>query len=124
MQVCIVYDSLVIRHAILSFFFSDLSRGKEANPIQCYNSVDAEPKPSNFCYITKNCYTLEDIKIEQKISSLQCCQCEDRCMDFGCLCGNMSVKCWYDEEGKLKPDLNFNGNGFGSLSLILIYFCL
>lgn len=107
MQVCTAFI-LIFQLIILC---SDLSRGKETNPIQCYNNLDTEAcrKPSNFRYVTKNCFTLDNIRIEQKISSLQACQCEDRCMDAGCLCGHMSVKCWYDEEGKLKPDFNFNG---------------
>ncbi|KAG8225218.1 hypothetical protein J437_LFUL012693 [Ladona fulva] len=27
--------------------------------------------------------------------------------DRGCLCANSSVRCWYDEEGKLVPEFNF-----------------
>jgi euchromatic histone-lysine N-methyltransferase len=87
---------------------NDISKGKEANPIQCYNNVDADPKPSDFRYITKNCTTSDDVKIETKISTLQYCQCEERCVDDDCLCGKFSVRCWYDEEGKLIPDFSFS----------------
>lgn len=79
------------------------------NPIQCFNNVDTDTKPCDYTYVTKPCMTSDDIKIDLKISSLQSCTCQDRCTDDSCACGKMSIQCWYDDEGRLVPDFNFNG---------------
>lgn len=50
-----------------------------------------------------------DISIDNKITSLQSCNCEDRCNTNCCSCGNNSLKCWYDDEGKLVSDFNYLG---------------
>ncbi|XP_011883721.1 PREDICTED: histone-lysine N-methyltransferase EHMT2-like [Vollenhovia emeryi] len=36
---------------------NDISRGKETNPIQCVNGYDSEDKPTDFLYVTENCFT-------------------------------------------------------------------
>ncbi|KAJ8679786.1 hypothetical protein QAD02_015573 [Eretmocerus hayati] len=85
---------------------NDISRGKEGNPIQCVNGVDYEDKPTDFVYVTENCYTSR-INVDRTITSLQSCRCEDTCSSEKCLCGNISLRCWYDEEGRLNPDFNY-----------------
>lgn len=49
---------------------------------------------------------------------MQCCQCEVRCVDDNCQCGKLSLRCWYDEEGKLIPEFNFGGK-FISLTFVV-----
>ncbi|KAK0089007.1 hypothetical protein PV325_009758 [Microctonus aethiopoides] len=85
---------------------NDISRGKESNPIQCVNSFDSEEKPTDFLYVVENCFT-SNISIDRTITSLQSCHCEDNCSSEKCLCGNISLRCWYDEEGKLIPEFNY-----------------
>ncbi|CAL7947927.1 unnamed protein product [Xylocopa violacea] len=85
---------------------NDISRGKETNPIQCVNGYDSEDKPTDFLYVTENCFT-SNINVDRTITSLQSCRCEDNCSSEKCLCGNISLRCWYDEEGKLIPEFNY-----------------
>ncbi|KAL0121100.1 hypothetical protein PUN28_008668 [Cardiocondyla obscurior] len=85
---------------------NDISRGKETNPIQCVNGYDSEDKPTDFLYVTENCFT-SSINVDRTITSLQSCRCEDNCSTEKCLCGNISLRCWYDEEGKLIPEFNY-----------------
>ncbi|XP_025161946.1 histone-lysine N-methyltransferase EHMT2 isoform X3 [Harpegnathos saltator] len=85
---------------------NDISRGKETNPIQCVNGHDSEDKPTDFLYVTENCFT-SNINVDRTITSLQSCRCEDNCSSEKCLCGNISLRCWYDEEGKLIPEFNY-----------------
>ncbi|XP_033228830.1 histone-lysine N-methyltransferase EHMT1 [Belonocnema kinseyi] len=86
---------------------NDISRGKETNPIQCVNGYDSEDKPTDFVYVTENCYT-SNINVDRTITSLQSCRCEDNCSTEKCLCGTISLRCWYDEEGKLTPEFNYS----------------
>ncbi|XP_008550725.1 histone-lysine N-methyltransferase EHMT2 isoform X2 [Microplitis demolitor] len=85
---------------------NDISRGKESNPIQCVNGFDSEDKPTDFLYVVENCFT-SNINVDRTITSLQSCHCEDNCSSEKCLCGNISLRCWYDEEGKLIPEFNY-----------------
>ncbi|XP_014476702.1 PREDICTED: histone-lysine N-methyltransferase EHMT1 [Dinoponera quadriceps] len=85
---------------------NDISRGKEINPVQCVNGHDSEDKPTDFVYVTENCFT-SNINVDRAITSLQSCRCEDNCSSEKCLCGNISLRCWYDEEGKLIPEFNY-----------------
>lgn len=103
-----------IRRLGLIFFtvschFSDISRGKETNPVQCVNGLDSEDKPTDFLYVTENCFT-SNINVDRTITSLQSCRCENNCSSEKCLCGTISLRCWYDEEGKLLPEFNYTGN--------------
>lgn len=85
---------------------NDISRGKETNPVQCVNGLDSEDKPTDFLYVTENCFT-SNINIDRTITSLQSCRCENNCSTEKCLCGTISLRCWYDEEGKLLPEFNY-----------------
>jgi euchromatic histone-lysine N-methyltransferase len=38
----------------------------------------------------------------------QSCRCTDSCSTANCLCAHISLRCWYDEEGRLLPDFNFS----------------
>lgn len=51
-------------------FHSDVSKGKENNPIQIVNGIDDEGVPSDFLYVVENCFT-SDIHVNKKITSLQ-----------------------------------------------------
>lgn len=48
----------------------DISRGYEAVPIPCVNSVDSEPCPNTFKYIPDNCVTSQ-LNIDKDITHLQ-----------------------------------------------------
>lgn len=96
------------------------------NPIQCVNAIDDETTPTDFFYVTENCFT-SPLHVDRTINSLmvitiftnkvtkilipfllQYCQCSGDC-SIDCKCSNLSFQCWYDEEGKLTPDFNFSG---------------
>jgi Pre-SET motif. len=90
------------------FVCSDISRGQEQNPIQCVNAEDDEGEPTDFVYVSENCFT-SNITVERTITSLQSCKCSDMCFSVNCHCGNISLRCWYDEQGRLLPDFNYAG---------------
>ncbi|XP_024908759.1 histone-lysine N-methyltransferase EHMT1 isoform X2 [Cynoglossus semilaevis] len=81
----------------------DISRGYEAVPITCVNGVDSEPCPENFKYIPDNCVT-SPVNINKDITHLQHCSCKDNCSSSNCVCGQLSLQCWYDSEGRLPLD--------------------
>ncbi|XP_060893414.1 histone-lysine N-methyltransferase EHMT1a [Labrus mixtus] len=81
----------------------DISRGYEAVPITCINGVDSEPCPENFKYIPDNCVT-SLLNIDKDITHLQHCGCTDDCSSSTCVCGQLSLRCWYDSEGRLPLD--------------------
>ncbi|PSN49961.1 hypothetical protein C0J52_08773 [Blattella germanica] len=85
---------------------NDISRGQEQNPIQCVNIVDDEGEPTDFVYVSENCFT-SNISLERTITSLQSCKCTDICTTVNCHCGNISLRCWYDEQGRLVPEFNY-----------------
>ncbi|KAL0276237.1 UNVERIFIED_CONTAM: hypothetical protein PYX00_003845 [Menopon gallinae] len=85
---------------------NDISHGKERNQIQCVNAVDDEPEPEDFIYVTESCFTSK-ITVDRTINSLQYCKCRDHCDSLTCNCAHISIKCWYDNEGRLKPDFNY-----------------
>uniref|UniRef100_A0A3P8VGF8 Euchromatic histone-lysine N-methyltransferase 1a n=1 Tax=Cynoglossus semilaevis TaxID=244447 RepID=A0A3P8VGF8_CYNSE len=80
----------------------DISRGYEAVPITCVNGVDSEPCPENFKYIPDNCVT-SPVNINKDITHLQHCSCKDNCSSSNCVCGQLSLQCWYDS-GRLPLD--------------------
>ncbi|KAF5280661.1 hypothetical protein FQA39_LY05309 [Lamprigera yunnana] len=100
----ISYEGKISMQVILS---NDISRGQERNPIQCINMIDNEEKPSDFTYVSSNCINFDEININRKISSMHSCLCEGRCSSFQCVCCNNSLRCWYDEEGKLLTNFNY-----------------
>ncbi|KAL2092228.1 hypothetical protein ACEWY4_012026 [Coilia grayii] len=83
----------------------DISRGYETVPISCVNGVDHEACPSNFKYVPENCYTSQ-MNIDENITHLQHCKCKDDCSSNSCICGQLSVRCWYDKEGHLLPEFS------------------
>ncbi|KAM6964781.1 histone-lysine N-methyltransferase EHMT1a [Aplochiton taeniatus] len=78
----------------------DISRGYEAIPITCVNGVDDEPCPQNFKYIPDSCVT-SALNVDKDITHLQHCSCTDDCSSSTCMCGQLSLRCWYDKEGRL-----------------------
>ncbi|XP_021933678.1 histone-lysine N-methyltransferase EHMT2 isoform X2 [Zootermopsis nevadensis] len=85
---------------------NDISRGQEQNPIQCVNVEDDEGEPTDFVYVSENCFT-SNISVDRTITSLQSCKCLDMCSTVNCHCGNISLQCWYDDQGRLLPDFNY-----------------
>jgi len=51
-------------------FFSDITRGKEENEVQCINNLDDEGEPQDYKYITENCFT-SNIIVDRSIASMQ-----------------------------------------------------
>ncbi|XP_066245089.1 histone-lysine N-methyltransferase EHMT1 isoform X1 [Euwallacea similis] len=88
---------------------NDISRGREVNPVQCWNGIDSEEEPRSYDYIKKSCVSSDNVRINTKITNLQYCSCQDRCRSSKCKCAKLSLKCWYDDRGKLLPDFNFDG---------------
>nr|AAI71681.1 Ehmt1a protein [Danio rerio] len=78
----------------------DVSRGYEDIPVPCVNGVDHEPCPSNFKYIPENCFTSQ-VNIDENIKHLQHCSCKDDCASSSCICGQLSMHCWYGKDGRL-----------------------
>lgn len=89
------------------FLHRDISKGREKNPISIVNGVDDEKPPSNYTYVVSNCETTIT-NVDRTISSLSFCKCENGCNTDRCLCASMSFKCWYDREGKLFDEFNFD----------------
>lgn len=83
----------------------DISREYEVVPISCVNGVDSEPCPDNFKYIPDSCVT-SPLNIDQDITHLQHCSCTDDCSSITCMCGQLSLRCWYDSEGRLPLDFS------------------
>nr|XP_035120532.1 histone-lysine N-methyltransferase EHMT1 isoform X4 [Callithrix jacchus] len=83
----------------------DIARGYERIPIPCVNAVDGEPCPSNYKYVSQNCVT-SPMNIDRNITHLQYCVCIDDCSSSNCMCGQLSMRCWYDKDGRLLPEFN------------------
>ncbi|XP_028570813.2 histone-lysine N-methyltransferase EHMT1 isoform X1 [Podarcis muralis] len=83
----------------------DIARGYERIPIPCINSVDVEPCPSDYKYVSQNCVT-SPMHIDRNITHLQYCVCIDDCSSSNCLCGQLSMRCWYDKDGRLLPEFS------------------
>ncbi|KYO48936.1 histone-lysine N-methyltransferase EHMT1 [Alligator mississippiensis] len=83
----------------------DVARGYENVPIPCVNAVDDEPCPSDYKYIAENCET-SAMSIDRNITHLQHCTCQDDCSSSNCLCGQLSIRCWYDKDGRLLQEFN------------------
>ncbi|XP_046498571.1 histone-lysine N-methyltransferase EHMT1 isoform X3 [Equus quagga] len=83
----------------------DIARGYERIPIPCVNAIDDEPCPSNYKYVSQNCVT-SPMNIDRNITHLQYCVCIDDCSSSNCMCGQLSMRCWYDKDGRLLPEFN------------------
>uniref|UniRef100_A0A8C8SUI2 [histone H3]-lysine(9) N-methyltransferase n=1 Tax=Pelusios castaneus TaxID=367368 RepID=A0A8C8SUI2_9SAUR len=83
----------------------DVARGYENVPIPCVNAVDNEPCPEDYKYISENCET-STMNIDRNITHLQHCTCQDDCSSSNCLCGQLSIRCWYDKDGRLLQEFN------------------
>ncbi|XP_012639873.2 histone-lysine N-methyltransferase EHMT1 isoform X4 [Microcebus murinus] len=83
----------------------DIARGYERIPIPCVNAVDGEPCPSNYKYVSQSCVT-SPMNIDRNITHLQYCVCIDDCSSSNCMCGQLSMRCWYDKDGRLLPEFN------------------
>uniref|UniRef100_A0A3Q3RJS4 Euchromatic histone-lysine N-methyltransferase 1b n=1 Tax=Mastacembelus armatus TaxID=205130 RepID=A0A3Q3RJS4_9TELE len=82
---------------------SDIALGQERVPIPCVNSVDSEPYPDDYKYIPENCVT-SPMNIDRNITHLQYCVCKEDCSASICMCGQLSLRCWYDKGGRLLPE--------------------
>uniref|UniRef100_A0A7J7RWC4 [histone H3]-lysine(9) N-methyltransferase n=2 Tax=Pipistrellus kuhlii TaxID=59472 RepID=A0A7J7RWC4_PIPKU len=83
----------------------DIARGYERIPIPCVNAVDGEPSPSNYKYVSQSCVT-SPMNIDRNITHLQYCVCIDDCSSSNCMCGQLSMRCWYGKDGRLLPEFN------------------
>nr|XP_055036992.1 histone-lysine N-methyltransferase EHMT1 isoform X3 [Misgurnus anguillicaudatus] len=81
----------------------DIARGYEKVPVPCVNGVDSEPYPDNYKYIPDSCVT-SPMNIDKNITHLQYCVCKDDCSSANCMCGQLSLRCWYDKESRLLPE--------------------
>ncbi|CAL8317821.1 unnamed protein product [Lota lota] len=81
----------------------DVARGHERVPIPCVNSEDGQPCPENYKYIPVNCVT-SPMNIDRNITHLQYCVCKEDCSSSVCMCGQLSLRCWYDKAGRLLPE--------------------
>ncbi|CAL8365733.1 unnamed protein product [Arctogadus glacialis] len=84
---------------------SDVAQGYENVPIPCVNAVDEEGCPSDYKYISENCET-SAMNIDRNITHLQHCSCVDDCSSSNCLCGQLSIRCWYDKDQRLLQEFN------------------
>lgn len=84
---------------------SDVAQGYENVPIPCVNGVDDEGCPSDYKYIAENCET-SAMNIDRNITHLQHCSCTDDCSSSNCLCGQLSIRCWYDKDQRLLQEFN------------------
>uniref|UniRef100_A0A8C6TWI6 Euchromatic histone-lysine N-methyltransferase 1b n=1 Tax=Neogobius melanostomus TaxID=47308 RepID=A0A8C6TWI6_9GOBI len=82
---------------------SDIALGQEAVPIRCVNSVDSEPYPEDYKYIRETCVT-SAMNIDRNITHLQYCVCKEDCSTSICMCGQLSLRRWYDQNGCLLPE--------------------
>ncbi|XP_029441726.1 histone-lysine N-methyltransferase EHMT2 [Rhinatrema bivittatum] len=83
----------------------DIAHGYENVPIPCVNSVDDDLAPEDYKYISENCET-STMSIDRNITHLQHCTCLDDCSSSNCLCGQLSIRCWYDRDGRLLQEFN------------------
>ncbi|XP_072096794.1 histone-lysine N-methyltransferase EHMT1-like isoform X4 [Mobula birostris] len=83
----------------------DIGRGYEPVPIPCVNGVDDEPCPNDYKYVSQNCVT-SPMNIDRNITHLQYCFCDDDCSSSACMCGQLSIRCWYSQDGRLLPEFN------------------
>ncbi|XP_076854327.1 histone-lysine N-methyltransferase EHMT1a isoform X2 [Brachyhypopomus gauderio] len=83
----------------------DLSRGYEEVPVTCVNGVDQEACPNDFKYVPENCFTAQ-VNVDENITHLQHCTCKDDCSSSSCICGQLSIHCWYDREGRLLQEFS------------------
>ncbi|XP_062867153.1 histone-lysine N-methyltransferase EHMT1 isoform X2 [Trichomycterus rosablanca] len=81
----------------------DISRGYERVPVPCVNGVDTEPCPNDYKYVPDNCVT-SPMNIDKNITHLQYCVCKEDCSSASCMCGQLSLRCWYDKESRLLPE--------------------
>uniref|UniRef100_A0AAY5EJ97 Euchromatic histone-lysine N-methyltransferase 1b n=1 Tax=Electrophorus electricus TaxID=8005 RepID=A0AAY5EJ97_ELEEL len=81
----------------------DIARGYERVPVPCVNAVDSEACPDDYKYVPDNCVT-SPMNIDKNITHLQYCVCKDDCSSATCMCGQLSLRCWYDKESRLLPE--------------------
>uniref|UniRef100_A0A8C9ZXX6 Euchromatic histone-lysine N-methyltransferase 1b n=1 Tax=Sander lucioperca TaxID=283035 RepID=A0A8C9ZXX6_SANLU len=81
----------------------DIALGQERVPLPCVNSVDSDPYPDDYKYIPENCVT-SPMNIDRNITHLQYCVCKEDCSTSICMCGQLSLRCWYDKSGRLLPE--------------------
>ncbi|KAM9419944.1 histone-lysine N-methyltransferase EHMT2-like isoform 2-T2 [Salvelinus alpinus] len=84
---------------------SDVAQGYENVPIPCVNAVDDEGCPSDYKYVSENCET-SAMNIDRNITHLQHCSCTEDCSSSNCLCGQLSIRCWYDKDHRLLQEFN------------------
>ncbi|XP_073404886.1 histone-lysine N-methyltransferase EHMT2 isoform X3 [Dendrobates tinctorius] len=97
-----IFNRAVRTERIIS---KDIAHGYERVPIPCVNGVDEELTPDDYKYVSENCET-SAMSIDRNITHLQNCSCQDDCSSSNCLCGQLSIRCWYDKDGRLLQEFN------------------
>uniref|UniRef100_A0A8C3MVW8 Uncharacterized protein n=1 Tax=Geospiza parvula TaxID=87175 RepID=A0A8C3MVW8_GEOPR len=70
-----------------------------------WSNVGEEPCPQDYKYIARTGET-STMNIDHNITHLQHCTCQDDCSSSNCLCGQLSIRCWYDKDGRLLQEFN------------------
>nr|XP_061836747.1 histone-lysine N-methyltransferase EHMT1 isoform X2 [Nerophis lumbriciformis] len=96
-------DAKNVTQAARKILHSDIALGQERVPIPCVNFVDSEPYPDDYKYILENCVT-SPMNIDRNITHLQYCVCKEDCSSSSCMCGQLSLRCWYDKDACLLPE--------------------
>ncbi|KAF3851717.1 hypothetical protein F7725_013489 [Dissostichus mawsoni] len=100
---CCMYGSKVWTALSTNKKLTDARRGRDCRGERALSSVDSEPSPENFKYIPDSCVT-SALNIDRDITHLQHCSCTEDCSSSSCMCGQLSLRCWYDGEGRLPLD--------------------
>ncbi|XP_063703297.1 histone-lysine N-methyltransferase EHMT2 [Culicoides brevitarsis] len=88
----------------------DISNGRELYPVQMVQRLsNAETLiMSDFKYITKNIIIQSAVQIDTRISQMRVCSCSDSCINENCQCGQISIQNWYNSQGQLINEFNYD----------------
>ncbi|XP_029294652.1 histone-lysine N-methyltransferase EHMT1a [Cottoperca gobio] len=87
---CCVYGSKVWTSLNTNKKLTDARRGRDCHGERVLSRSDTVSPPP--------------WKIDKDITHLQHCSCTDDCSSSTCMCGQLSLRCWYDGEGRLPLD--------------------
>lgn len=77
----------------------DISKGRERHAIPVYNTVDSEPAPLDFVYVTQH-LAGEGTILTNNPNFITCCTCTDNCRDASkCECAMLMDGFAYDKDG-------------------------
>lgn len=110
MPVSFLAISFPIFVKMIFFSSSDISNGREMYPVQMVQRLsNAETMiMSDFKYITKNIILQNAVQIDMRISQMRVCSCSDSCITENCQCGQISIQNWYNPQGQLISEFNYD----------------